>query len=101
MLIYTGSGLMGREITDIRSCDIVVIVGGRIGTLGEFAIAYDEGRLIGVLTGRRNHRPHPRDHQPPFGLPYEGAQHPATAGVIAVALRDSWGSTALKTPTNS
>jgi hypothetical protein len=28
-----------------------VIVGGRTGTLGELAIAYDEGRLIGVLTG--------------------------------------------------
>ena len=51
VLIYTGSGLMGREITSIRSCDIVVIVGGRTGTLGELAIAYDEGRLIGVLTG--------------------------------------------------
>jgi uncharacterized protein (TIGR00725 family) len=51
VLIYTGSGLMGREITNIRSCDIVIIVGGRTGTLGEFAIAYDEGRLIGVLTG--------------------------------------------------
>ena len=51
VLIYTGSGLMGREITNIRSCDIVVIAGGRSGTLGEFAIAYDEGRLIGVLTG--------------------------------------------------
>ena len=51
VLIYTGSGLMGREITNIRSCDIVIIVGGRTGTLGELAIAYDEGRLIGVLTG--------------------------------------------------
>ena len=51
VLIYTGSGLMGREITSIRSCDIVVIAGGRTGTLGEFAIAYDEGRLIGILTG--------------------------------------------------
>lgn len=50
-LIYTGSGLMGREVVNIRSSDIVVIVGGRSGTLGEFAIAYDEGRLIGVLTG--------------------------------------------------
>ena len=29
----------------------MVIVGGRTGTLGELAIAYDEGRLIGVLTG--------------------------------------------------
>jgi uncharacterized protein (TIGR00725 family) len=51
VLVYTGSGLMGREITNIRSCDMVVIAGGRTGTLGELAIAYDEGRLIGVLTG--------------------------------------------------
>jgi uncharacterized protein (TIGR00725 family) len=51
VLIFTGSGLMGREITNIRSCDIVIIVGGRSGTLGEFSIAYDEGKLIGVLTG--------------------------------------------------
>jgi uncharacterized protein (TIGR00725 family) len=50
-IIYTGSGLMGREITNIRSCDLVLIVGGRSGTLGEFAIAYDEGKLIGVLEG--------------------------------------------------
>jgi hypothetical protein len=51
VLICTGSGLMGREIENIRSSDIVVIAGGSSGTLGEFAIAYDEGRLIGVLTG--------------------------------------------------
>ncbi len=51
VMIYTGSGLMGREVIGVRSCDIVIIVGGRSGTLGEFAIAYDEGRPIGVLTG--------------------------------------------------
>ncbi len=51
VMIFTGSGLMGREIIGVRSCDIVLIVGGRSGTLGEFAIAYDEGRMIGVLTG--------------------------------------------------
>lgn len=51
LLVYTGSGLMGREVINIRSSDMVVIVGGHSGTLGEFAIAYDEGRLIGVLTG--------------------------------------------------
>lgn len=51
VMIFTGSGLMGREIIGVRSCDIVIIVGGRSGTLGEFAIAYDEGRMIGVLTG--------------------------------------------------
>jgi uncharacterized protein (TIGR00725 family) len=48
-LIYTWSGLMGREIENIRSCDVVVFIGGRSGTLGEFAIAYDEGKVIGIL----------------------------------------------------
>lgn len=51
VLIFTGSGLMGREVVNIRSSDIVLIVGGRSGTLGELAISYDEGKLIGVLTG--------------------------------------------------
>ena len=50
VMIYTGSGLMGREVENIRSSDMVVFAGGRSGTLGEFAIAYDEGKLIGVLT---------------------------------------------------
>jgi len=51
VLIYTGSGLMGREVTNIRSSDMVIILGGRSGTLGEFAIAYDEGKLIGIMEG--------------------------------------------------
>ncbi len=51
VLIFTGSGLMGREVVNIRSSDMIVIVGGSSGTLGELAIAYDEGKLIGVLTG--------------------------------------------------
>ncbi len=51
VLVYTGSGLMGREIENIRTCDLVVFMGGRSGTLGEFAIAYDEGKVIGVLQG--------------------------------------------------
>jgi predicted Rossmann-fold nucleotide-binding protein len=42
---------MGREITAVRTCDAVIIVGGRSGTLGEFAIAYDEGKVVGVLLG--------------------------------------------------
>jgi hypothetical protein len=49
LLVYTGSGLMGREIENIRTCDLVIFMGGRSGTLGEFAIAYDEGKIIGVL----------------------------------------------------
>lgn len=51
MLVFTGSGLMGREVYNIHSSDFVIFIGGRSGTLGEFCIAYDEGKLIGVLTG--------------------------------------------------
>ena len=51
VLIFTGLGLMGRELVNIHSSDIVIVVGGRSGTLGEFAIAYEQGKLIGVLQG--------------------------------------------------
>ncbi|HTQ09182.1 MAG TPA: hypothetical protein VMI31_03840 [Fimbriimonadaceae bacterium] len=51
VMIYTGLGLMGRELVNIRTSDIIIIVGGRSGTLGEFAIAYEEGKVIGVLKG--------------------------------------------------
>lgn len=51
VLIFTGLGLMGRELINIRSSDIVIVAGGRSGTLGEFAIAYEEGKLIGALAG--------------------------------------------------
>ncbi|MBP8130196.1 MAG: hypothetical protein KA184_11515 [Candidatus Hydrogenedentes bacterium] len=64
IMIYTGAGLMGREVTGVRSCDIVIIVGGRSGTLGEFAIAYDEGRTIGVLTGTGGVADHIDDFMP-------------------------------------
>ncbi len=51
VIVFTGSGLMGREVVNIRSSDIVLFIGGRSGTLGELAIAYDEGKLMGFLTG--------------------------------------------------
>jgi hypothetical protein len=49
LIAFTGSGLMGREVHNIHSSDIVIFVGGRSGTLGEFSIAYDEGKMIGIL----------------------------------------------------
>lgn len=50
-LIFTGSGLMGREVEVVRTSDIIITVGGRSGTLGEFAIAFDDGNVIGALLG--------------------------------------------------
>jgi uncharacterized protein (TIGR00725 family) len=51
VLVYTGFGLKGRNVVNIRSSDIVIIIGGATGTLNEFTIAYDEGKVIGVLQG--------------------------------------------------
>lgn len=50
VLIYTAVGLKGHEVAIIRSSDIVIVAGGRSGPPDDLAIAYDEGRPIGVLT---------------------------------------------------
>jgi uncharacterized protein (TIGR00725 family) len=47
--VYTGFGYKGRNVINVRSSDIVIIFGGATGTLNEFTIAYDEGKVIGVL----------------------------------------------------
>lgn len=51
VIIYTGFGLKGRNVINVRACDIVIIFGGGIGTLNEFTIAYDEDKVIGVFVG--------------------------------------------------
>jgi uncharacterized protein (TIGR00725 family) len=49
-LIYTGFGLKGRNVVLVRSCDVVLFIAGSIGSLNEFTIAFDEGKVIGCLT---------------------------------------------------
>jgi uncharacterized protein (TIGR00725 family) len=50
-IVYTGFGLKGRNVVLVRSCDIVLFVAGAMGSLNEFTIAYDEGKVIGCLMG--------------------------------------------------
>lgn len=51
VIIYTGFGLKGRNVVLVRSCDVALFVAGSIGSLNEFTIAFDEGKIIGCLTG--------------------------------------------------
>ena len=51
LMVYTGFGLKGRNVVNVRSADIVIIFGGATGTLNEFTIAYDEGKIIGIVEG--------------------------------------------------
>ncbi len=51
ILIFTGFERKGRNVISIRSCDGVIFISGGTGTLNEFTIAYDEGKVCGILVG--------------------------------------------------
>lgn len=50
-LFFTGFGYKGRNVVALRSCDAAIFVSGGSGTLNEFTIAYDEGKVCGILAG--------------------------------------------------
>ena len=50
-IVYTGFGYSGRNLLLTRAADAVVIGCGRIGTMNEFTIAFEDHKPIGVLRG--------------------------------------------------
>ncbi|MBX4187981.1 MAG: LOG family protein [Candidatus Doudnabacteria bacterium] len=51
LIIYTGFDYSGRNMLMTRASDAVITICGRIGTLNEFTTAFEEKRVVGVLTG--------------------------------------------------
>ncbi|MFA5933850.1 MAG: hypothetical protein WC795_01335 [Candidatus Paceibacterota bacterium] len=51
LIIYTGFGYPGRDLILTKSTDAVFIGCGRIGTIHEFTIAFEDDKPIGVLEG--------------------------------------------------
>lgn len=51
LITYTGSGYSGRNLLLTRSSDAVIVGCGRLGTLNEFTIAFEDKKPIGVLEG--------------------------------------------------
>jgi uncharacterized protein (TIGR00725 family) len=51
LIIYTGAGYSGRDLLMTRSSDAVFVGCGRIGTIHEFTIAFEDNKPIGVLQG--------------------------------------------------
>ncbi len=51
LIIYTGAGYAGRNLLLTRAADAVIVICGRIGTLNEFTIAFEENKITGVLEG--------------------------------------------------
>ncbi len=51
IIIYTGFGYSGRNLLLTRASDGVIVGCGRIGTMNEFTIAFEDHKPIGVLRG--------------------------------------------------
>lgn len=51
LIVYTGFNYAGRNLILTRASDAVIVGCGRIGTLNEFTVAFEDQKPIGVLTG--------------------------------------------------
>jgi len=51
LIIYTGFDYSGRNLLLTRSADAVIEICGRVGTLNEFTIAFEDKKPIGILEG--------------------------------------------------
>lgn len=51
LIIYTGFGYPGRDLLLTRSVDGVICGCGRIGTIHEFTIAFEDEKAIGIYEG--------------------------------------------------
>jgi uncharacterized protein (TIGR00725 family) len=54
VIVFTGMGTKGRNVVLVRSADACIFVGGGMGTLNEFTIAFDDlgpKNALGVLSG--------------------------------------------------
>ncbi len=51
LVIYTGFGYPGRDILLTRTADAVICGCGRVGTIHEFTVAFEDGKPIGILEG--------------------------------------------------
>jgi len=49
VIIYTGFGYPGRDLILTRSADAILFGCGRIGTIHEFTIAFEDEKPIGIL----------------------------------------------------
>lgn len=51
LIIYTGFGYPGRDLLLTRSVDSVICGCGRIGTIHEFTIGFEDNKVLGIFEG--------------------------------------------------
>lgn len=93
LIIYTGFGYPGRDLLMTRSADAVICGCGRIGTIHEFTVAFEDKKPIGIFEGpwkmeqelkeiiENAHRFNPK-------IVMDGDPRKLVEGVIALAKKD-------------
>jgi uncharacterized protein (TIGR00725 family) len=93
LIIYTGFGYPGRDLLLTRSSDAVVLGCGRIGTIHEFTVAFEDKKPIGIFEGpwemsaeleeiiAKGHRDNPK-------IVHDPDPKKVVAGVIALVKKD-------------
>jgi len=51
LIVYTGFEYAGRNLLLTRASDAIITICGRIGTIGEFTIAFEDQKVSGILEG--------------------------------------------------
>lgn len=51
LIVYTGFHYSGRNLILTRSSDAVIVGCGRMGTINEFTIAFEDNKPLGILEG--------------------------------------------------
>ena len=51
VIVYTGFDYSGRNLLLTRAADAIITISGRMGTLNEFTIGFEDKKPQGVLTG--------------------------------------------------
>ncbi|MBI2624020.1 LOG family protein [Candidatus Parcubacteria bacterium] len=87
VIIYTGFNYSGRNLLLTRSSDAVILVCGRMGSLNEFTIAFEDKKPIGVLVGSGGMADMVREiveraHRGPGRIVYDSSPQELVAKVI-------------------
>ncbi len=93
LIVYTGFGFPGRDLLFTRSCDALLVGCGRIGTIHEFTIAFEDGKPIGVLEGSWDMDETIKDilsrgHRPNDKIVFDSDPKKLVEKVIALVLKD-------------
>lgn len=93
LIVYTGFGFPGRDLLFTRSCDALFVGCGRIGTIHEFTIAFEDNKPIGVLEGSWDMDETIKDilskgHRPNDKIVFDTDPKRLVEKVIALVLKD-------------